>query len=111
MLALLVALLAPSSPALATSDIHLAHAADGTLVVVGSGWRRGQELVVSLGAQRFTVRADGSGEFELTTGLATFQGELAVHHADAPAVAFAALPTAGFAQVSPLAVDLVRSVA
>jgi hypothetical protein len=110
-LVLLLASLAPSGTALAASDIRLEHAADGTLLVVGSGWHRDQPLVISLGQQRFNVRADGSGEFELATGLASYRGELAVHHADAPELAFAALPAAEAAQVSPLAVDLARSVA
>jgi hypothetical protein len=92
-LLLVMALLAPSATALAASDIHLARAADGTLLVVGSGWRRGQELVVSLGRQRFNVRADATGDFELPTGLATYSGKLQVHHTHASDLAFAPLPT------------------
>src|ERR1051326_5201670 len=110
-LSLLLTLAAPSGTALAASDVQLEHASDGTLVIVGSGWHRGQDLVISLGKQRFTVRVDSSGEFELLTGLATFRGELAVHHAQAPALAFAALPAAADAQATALAVDLARSVA
>ena len=91
---LLLAWLAQSSVAVAASDLELKHAADGTLVVVGSGWHRGQELVVSLGQPRFGVRADASGDFELATGLASFNGEFAIHHMDAPELALVPLAAA-----------------
>ena len=68
---------------MAASDVQLKHAADGTLVVVGSGWPRGQDLVVSLGQQRFTVRVDTTGDFEVATGLTSYEGDLAIQHADA----------------------------
>ena len=76
----LSAWLGQSSSALAASDVQLEHAADGTLVVVGSGWHHGQRLVVDVGHQQFTVRPDASGDFELATGLPSSTGELAVHH-------------------------------
>jgi hypothetical protein len=92
---------------MAASDIQLKHAADGTLVVVGSGWHRGQELVISLGQSRFDVRADGSGDFELDTHLASYQGELSIHHPDQSALGF--LPLSG-AQPNALAVLFAQTV-
>jgi hypothetical protein len=74
----LVGLFVPST-ALAASEVEIRHAADGTLVVVGSGWRHGA-LQVSLGADRFTAYADATGDFEVETGLASYSGDLAVHH-------------------------------
>jgi hypothetical protein len=98
----------PSRPAFAASDLQLKHAADGTLVVVGSGWHRDQQLVISLGKSRFDVRADGSGDFELDTGLASYQGDLTVHHADTSGLAL--LPLTGRVP-NPLAVLFAQSVA
>jgi len=85
---LLIAAMLPSESTLAASDVQLKHAPDGTLVVVGSGWHRGKQLVVSLGQQAFDVRADASGDFELATGMASYQGELSIHHAEANTLAF-----------------------
>jgi hypothetical protein len=104
---LLLSVCAAPSSALAASDIQLKHAADGTLVVVGSGWHRGQELVISLGQSRFDVRADGSGDFELDTHLASFQGELGIHHPDQAALGF--IPLSG-AQPNALAVLFAQTV-
>jgi hypothetical protein len=91
---LVAGVLASPSTTYAASDIQLKHAADGTLLVVGSGWHRGQQLVISLGQTRFDVRADGSGDFELATHLASYQGELSIHHPDQSGSAFMSL-TAG----------------
>jgi hypothetical protein len=103
-----VCLSEPSS-ALAASDVQLKHAADGTLVVVGSGWHHGQLLVIDVGQQQFKVRTDTSGDFELATGLSASSGKLAVHHVAATSeLAFAAI---GAATPSPFAVLLAWSVA
>jgi len=98
--------LCTANPAHAASDLQIEHAADGTLVVVGSGWHRDQEMVISLGQQRFNVRADNSGDFELATGMASYQGDLAVHHAADRELAFVPL-----AEPHPFAVLFARSVA
>jgi hypothetical protein len=91
---------------LAASDVQLEHAADGTLVVVGSGWPGGRDLLISLGDQHFQVQVDPSGDFEVPTGLPAYQGELAVHHLAAPDVAL--LPTA---EPHPFAVLFAHAVA
>jgi hypothetical protein len=77
---LLAIFLMPSSSALAASDLRLQRAADGTWLVEGHGWRPGDALVVSLGLERFTTYVDDAGDFEIATGVATYQGDLAVHH-------------------------------
>lgn len=105
----LSAWLSQSSSALAASDVELKHATDGTLVVVGSGWRHGELLVIDVGQQQFNVRADASGDFELPTGLAASSGELTVRHA-------ATMSDLGFASMatrtpSPFAVLFAWSVA
>ena len=100
-------MLALPSSSMAASDIQLKHAADGSLIVVGSGWHRGQELVISLGQSRFDVRADGSGDFELDTHLASYQGELSIHHPNQTAMGF--IPMGG-AQPNALAVAFAQSV-
>lgn len=105
---LLLSLSLPTGDALAASDVLLKHASDGTLVVVGTGWRHDQQLVVSLGQRRFPVRANTSGEFELETGLAAYHGAVSIQHAAAPDLGFMALPTA---MPNPLAVLLAWSVA
>jgi len=69
------------TPAHAASDLRLRRAADGTWVVVGSGWRPGDHLTVSVGSATFAALADGAGDFEVETGLPAYQGEVAVHHA------------------------------
>jgi hypothetical protein len=104
---LLAAMLAAPSVSYAASDVQLKHAADGTLLVVGSGWHRGQELVISLGQSRFDVRADGSGDFELATHLASYQGALSVHHPTQTSFGF--IPLSG-EQPNALAVVFAQSV-
>lgn len=89
---ILSAWLSQTSRALAASDVELKHATDGTLVVVGSGWHHGQLLVIDVGRQKFNVRADASGDFELATGLAASGGELSVRHpATTPDLSVAAI--------------------
>jgi hypothetical protein len=103
---LLIASVAPATRASAASDLELEHAPDGTLVVVGSGWHRDEELVISLGQQRFSVRVDSSGDFELATGVTSYQGDLAVHH-----IADRELALLPLAEPHPLAVLFARTVA
>ena len=100
-------MLCAANPAQAASDVQLKHASDGTLLVVGSGWPRGQTLVISLGVRRFDVHVDSSGDFEVATGLASFQGDLAVHRADFSSQNFVSLAS----EPSPVAVLFARSVA
>lgn len=65
--------------AVAAPDLSLDPAPDGTLTVVGNGWRPGQHLVVSLGPSSYPAQADSTGSFEVATGLASFHGSLAIH--------------------------------
>ena len=99
-------------PALAAPDVSLQAAADGTLSVIGTGWRPGQRLVVSLGPDSFPARADSTGSFEVTTGLASYQGQLAVHRPDPRPAAPARSAAPGDAYVpDPLAVLFTQSMA
>jgi hypothetical protein len=94
----------------AATDVSIAPAADGTLLVTGNGWRPGQRLVVALGAEQFPVRADSTGSFEVITGMASYQGVVAVHHPGTPAEpAFARLE--GRDATPPLAVLFAESLA
>jgi hypothetical protein len=56
-------------PASAAGSVSLQPAADGTLMLVGSGWRPGQELTISLEGDAFSALADPAGSFEVPTGL------------------------------------------
>lgn len=106
-LLLLAALMAPARVALATSSVELKHAADGTLLVVGEGWRSGQPLVLTLGQERYLAYVDSAGAFEVVTGLTSSQGPLVVHHPQSGDLAMLALePTPP--PPSPLAVALVQ---
>jgi hypothetical protein len=81
-----VALLWTSTPAWAEPQISLDPAPDGTLVLVGSGWRPGQHMVVSVGQRDFPALADSVGEFEVPTGLVSSGGPpavLAIHRPEA----------------------------
>jgi len=78
----IVALLGTTSTALAEPRVSLDPAPDGSLVLVGSGWRPGQRMMVSVGRDQFPVLADSVGDFEVPTGLAATGGPpepLAVH--------------------------------
>jgi hypothetical protein len=84
---MVVAILGTSRLALAEPQIALTPAADGTLTLVGSGWRPGQRMVVSVGPDAFPALADSVGDFEIQTGLASTGGplaQMAVHRQDAP---------------------------
>jgi hypothetical protein len=77
-----VAVLGTTSVALAEPRVSLDPAPDGSLVLVGSGWRPGQRMMVSVGRDQFPVQADSVGDFEVPTGLAATgapQEPLAVH--------------------------------
>jgi hypothetical protein len=78
----LVALLGTTSVALAEPQISLDPSPDGSLVLVGRGWRPAQRMMVSVGRDEFQVQADSVGDFEVPTGLAASGGPpepLAVH--------------------------------
>lgn len=103
------ALLLPAQAVLAASTVELKHASDGTLVIVGEGWRAGP-LVVSLGQDRFTAYVDSAGDFEVRTGLTLAQGPIAVHHAQPSDMAMLALDVAP-SPPSPLAIALIEGLA
>jgi hypothetical protein len=73
-LLLLAALLGTASLALAVPLVSLDAAPDGTLRLVGNGWRPGQRLVVSVGPDLFAAVADSTGSFEVATGLTASAG-------------------------------------
>ena len=77
--------------ALAAPDMSVQPAPDGTLLVVGNGWRPQHQLVVSLGHDRFRAFTDSTGSFEISTGLDSYLGAIAVHHLDTPEPAFVPL--------------------
>jgi len=88
------ACLGPADLALAAAGVSLSPRPDGMLVLVGSGWRPGQQLVISLGTDTFPALADSSGSFEIPTGLLVSGGpplSITVHRPDASALAFAQL--------------------
>jgi len=72
--AVLVALLGTTSVALAEPQISLDPSPDGSLVLVGRGWRPAQRMMVSVGRDQFPVQADSVGDFEVPTGLAATGG-------------------------------------
>jgi hypothetical protein len=96
-LLLVVALLGFTGTALAAARVSLDPAADGTLILVGSGWRPGQQLAVSVGRDVYPAMADSAGSFEVRTGLPVTSGPpapIAVHREDTSALALAALAIA-----------------
>jgi hypothetical protein len=85
----LAAIFGTAGIALAEPTVSLDPAPDGTLILVGSGWRPGQSLVVSVGRDMFPALTDTVGEFEVQTGLVSTGGPpvpLAVHRPDAPII-------------------------
>jgi hypothetical protein len=85
----LVTLFGTAGIAMAEPTLSLDPAPDGTLILVGSGWRSGQSLVVSVGRDMFPALTDTVGEFEVQTGLVSSGGtpvHLAVHRPDAPII-------------------------
>jgi hypothetical protein len=73
-LALLVLLLLLSALPAAAANIETTTAADGTLVLVGSGWRPGDRLVLALGQDVFAAQADPAGGFEVATTVPASSG-------------------------------------
>lgn len=70
----MAALLGTTSVALAEPRVSLDPASDGSLILVGRGWRPGQRMMVSVGHDQFPVQADSVGDFEVPTGLAATGG-------------------------------------
>ena len=71
---------------MAEPRVSLDPAPDGSLILVGSGWRPGQRMMVSVGRDQFPVQADSVGDFEVQTSLVATGGppeQLAIHRADA----------------------------
>jgi len=66
----LVALLGTTGVALAEPQVSLDPAPDGSLILVGRGWRPAQRMMISVGRDQFPVQADSVGDFEVATGLA-----------------------------------------
>lgn len=86
-----VSVLATAEVAFAASGVSLDPKPDGTLSLVGNGWRPGQELVVSLGTDEFPAVADSSGSFEIPTGLLVKGGpplSITVRRVDPRSLAF-----------------------
>jgi hypothetical protein len=93
-------------PAQAASDLQLLHGPDGTWHVIGTGWRPGDQLEVSVGVSRFATYVDGAGDFDVPTGLTTM-GQVAVHHATEGRMAMGSLAT----ETNPMAAVLVQGLA
>jgi hypothetical protein len=66
---LIAVLFGTASVALAMPVVSLDPAPDGTLRLVGSGWRSGQGMVVGVGSDAFPIVADDNGSFEIPTAL------------------------------------------
>jgi hypothetical protein len=105
----LVCLAGPSNVALAAPDVALQHASDGTAVVLGSGWRPGQQLVVSLGGNHFTAYVDSGGSFEVMTSVIGYKGPVGIHRSLARAMPFGELTATG--GLAPLTVLFAQSLA
>jgi hypothetical protein len=91
---LVIGLFGAAGPALAQADVSLVPAPDGTLVLVGDGWRPGQRLVVTVGHDVYPAMADSAGGFELRTGQAATGAApplLTVRRQELSTLAFAAL--------------------
>jgi hypothetical protein len=68
-LVVLATFVSTAGVALAEPRVSLDPAPDGTLILVGSGWRPGQRMMISVGRDQFPVLADSVGEFEIQTGM------------------------------------------
>jgi hypothetical protein len=90
---MVVALLGAVGSALAQAEVSLEPAPDGTLVLVGNGWRPGQRLVVTVGHDVYPAMADSAGGFELRTGQAATGAAplLSVRRQEVSTLALAAL--------------------
>jgi hypothetical protein len=88
----------PASVALGEPIVSLESASDGTLTLVGRGWRSGQSLVVSIGQDVFPALADSVGDFEIQTGLSDSGGPLGpltIRHPERETLAFGRLGPPG----------------
>jgi hypothetical protein len=65
---IVVAFVGTAGTALAQADVSLEPAADDTLLLVGTGWRSGQRLSITLGHDNYPALADSTGGFEIRTG-------------------------------------------
>jgi hypothetical protein len=91
---LVVALLGSAGTALAQAEVSLQPATDGTLILVGNGWRPGQRLAVTVGHDVYPAMADSAGGFEVRTGQAatgSTEPTLSVRRQTTSTFAFAAL--------------------
>ena len=104
-----------AGPVFASAAVSLDPAPDGTLMLVGRGWRPGQELVISLGTDTYPAQADSSGSFEVPTGLLISGGpplSMTVRRPDRSALAFAQLaPTPAPEGQNPFALLFAESLA
>jgi hypothetical protein len=94
---MLVALLGAASTALAQAEVTLEPAADDTLLLVGTGWRSGQRLSITVGHDVFPALADSVGGFEIRTGQPVSTAAsaiLSVHREDTSALTILALRAA-----------------
>jgi len=104
--------LGTASMALAAPLVSLEAAPDGTLVLVGSGWRADQHVIVTVGSASFPARTDSVGDFEVPTGLVPNGGAqvlLAVHRPTAPRVIAATARSTQADVPHPLAVLFAQS--
>jgi hypothetical protein len=88
------AFLGTAELAIAMAAVSLTPAPDGTVSLVGSGWRPGQQLVISLGGDEFRAQADPAGNFEVSTGLPARGGlplSITIRREEPNALAFARL--------------------
>jgi hypothetical protein len=111
----LAAYVAPSQ-ARAQPTVSLEPAPDGTLTLVGGGWRPGQELVVRVGQLAFAAQADLLGEFEVQTEMLSSTGPpglLSVQRPKPAELAFAKLgpPAAANDRAHPYAVLFAQALA
>ena len=91
---LISVVLGHANVAFAAAGVTLDPRPDGTVMLVGSGWRPGQELVVSLGTDAYPAVADSNGSFEIPTGLLVRNGpplSITVRRVEPSALAFARL--------------------
>jgi hypothetical protein len=101
--------------AFAASGVSLNPAPDGTIKLVGSGWRPGQQLVISLGTDEFPALADAAGSFEIPTGILARGGlplSMTIRRPETNALAFAtAAPPAALDVPNPFALLFAESLA
>jgi hypothetical protein len=97
LIAVMLALLCAAGTALAQPEVSLEPAPDGTLLLVGNGWRSGQRLVVLVGHDLYPAIADSAGGFEVRTGQPlsnAANAEVSVRREDSSALGFVPLRVA-----------------